>query len=82
MDIKKLARIARIGHRIHGDRSKKVAGVGWEFYHAAIDDATRWAYGEVLQSERKEDVVAFLLRMVAYGGSDAAHPSGGSSSSG
>lgn len=41
MDIKKLARIARIGHRIHGDRSKKVKGVGWEFYHAAIDDASR-----------------------------------------
>ena len=66
MDIKKLARIARIGHRIHGDRSKKVVGVGWEFYHAAIDDATRVAYGEVLESERKEDAVAFLLRVVAF----------------
>ncbi|MCK5448953.1 MAG: helix-turn-helix domain-containing protein, partial [Gemmatimonadetes bacterium] len=66
MDIKKLARIVRIGHRIHGDRSKKVVGVGWEFYHAAIDDATRVAYGEVLESERKEDAVAFLLRVVAF----------------
>jgi transposase InsO family protein len=66
MDIKKLARIARIGHRIHGDRSKRVKGVGWEFYHAAIDDASRVAYGEVLESERKEDVVAFLLRVVAF----------------
>jgi transposase InsO family protein len=66
MDIKKLARIVRVGHRIHGDRSKRVAGVGWEFYHAAIDDATRLAYGEVLPSERKEDVVAFLQRTVAF----------------
>lgn len=66
MDIKKLARIARVGHRIHGDRSRRVEGVGWEFYHAAIDDATRLAYGEVLESERKEDVTAFLLRVVAF----------------
>ena len=66
MDIKKLARITRVGHRIHGDRSKKARGVGWEFYHAAIDDATRLAYGEVLESERKEDVTAFLLRVVAF----------------
>ena len=66
MDIKKLARIRRVGHRIHGDRSKKARGIGWEFYHAAIDDATRVAYGEVLPSERKEDVTAFLLRVVAF----------------
>jgi transposase InsO family protein len=66
MDIKKLGRIRRIGHRIHGDRSKRSPGVGWEFYHAAIDDASRVAYGEVLGSERKEDVLAFLLRVVAF----------------
>lgn len=66
MDIKKLARIEQVGHRIHGDRSRTVDGAGWEFYHAAIDDATRLAYGEVLPSERKEDVVAFLGRGVAF----------------
>jgi len=66
MDIKKLARIERIGHRIHGDRSRRVPGAGWEFYHAAIDDASRLAYGEVLESERKEDVVAFLKRVVVF----------------
>ena len=66
MDIKKLARIERVGHRIHGDRSRRVQGVGWEFYHAAIDDATRLAYGEVMESERKEDVVAFLKRVVVF----------------
>ena len=66
MDIKKLARIVRIGHRIHGDRSRTVEGAGWEFYHAAIDDASRVSHGEVLGSERKEDAVAFLLRVVAF----------------
>lgn len=38
--LSKLAWIARIGHSIHGDRSKEIQGVGWEFYHAAIDDAS------------------------------------------
>jgi transposase InsO family protein len=66
MDIKKLGRIGRIGHRIHGDRRKRARGVGWEFYHAAVDDASRVSYGEVLGSERKEDVVAFFLRVVAF----------------
>ena len=41
-------------------------GLGWEFYHAAVDDATRPAYGEVLETERKEDTVAFLRRVVAF----------------
>ena len=68
MDIKKLARIVRPGHRVDGDRSKTVKGAGWEFYHAAIDDASRLACGEVLPGERKEDAVAFLLRVVAFFG--------------
>ena len=66
MDIKKLGRIGRVGHRIHGDYRKRARGVGWEFYHAAVDDATRMAYGEVLGSERKEDVIAFLRRVVGF----------------
>ncbi|WP_428276600.1 IS481 family transposase [Candidatus Palauibacter sp.] len=66
MDTKKLARIERPGHRIDGDRSKTVKGAGWEYYHAAVDDASRVAYGEVLPGERKEDAVAFLLRVVAF----------------
>ena len=66
MDIKKLARIVRVGHRIHGDRSRSVEGAGWEFYHAAIDDASRVSHGEMRESERKEDAVAFLLRVVAF----------------
>lgn len=41
-------------------------GAGWEFYLAAIDDASRLAYGEVIESERKEDVVAFLKRVVVF----------------
>ncbi len=41
---------------------------GWEYYHAPVNDASRIAYGEVLSGERKEDAVAFLLRVVAFFG--------------
>lgn len=40
--------------------------MGWGFYHAAIDDASRIAYGEVLLSERMEDVTVLLQRVVAF----------------
>src|SRR5262245_8060953 len=53
LDVKKLARIAgHVGHRIHGDRSKRIYGAGWEFVHVAIDDASRLAYVEVLSDEK------------------------------
>ena len=66
MDIKKLARIGRVGHRIHGDRRTRVRGIGWESYHVVIDDASRVAYGEVLADERAKTVVAFFRRAVAW----------------
>ena len=66
VDIKKLGRIGRIGHRIHGDRTTRVRGIGWEFVHVAIDDATRLAYAEVLPNERSPSSTAFLRRAIAW----------------
>jgi transposase InsO family protein len=66
LDIKKLVRIGRVGHRIHGDRRTKVRGIGWEFVHVAIDDATRLAYVEVLSGEDAVAAVAFVRRAVRY----------------
>ena len=43
VDLKRLGRIGRVGHRIHGDRRTRVRGIGWEFFHVAVDDATRLA---------------------------------------
>jgi transposase InsO family protein len=65
-DIKKLGRIGRIGHRIHGDRTCRVRGIGWEFVHVAIDDASRLAYAEVLPNERSPSSTGFLRRSVAW----------------
>jgi len=66
IDVKKLGRIARPGHRVNGDRTTRSRGIGWEFVHVCIDDCTRLAYVEVLPDERKETVTAFLQRAVAW----------------
>jgi transposase len=46
IDIKKLGRFDRVGHRITGDRSSQNKGrrAGWEFVHVCIDDASRIAF--------------------------------------
>jgi transposase InsO family protein len=66
LDTKKLARILRVGHRIHGDRSQSVEGAGWEFLYVAVDDASRLAYTEILPDEKGETAAAFLLRAAAW----------------
>ena len=66
LDIKKLVKIGRVGHRIHGDRRRRVKGIGWEAVHVAIDDCTRLAYAEVLADETKETTTGFLVRALRY----------------
>ena len=66
VDVKKLGKIGRPGHRVNGDRTTRSRGIGWEFVHVCVDDCTRLAYVEVLDDERKETVTAFLQRAVAW----------------
>ena len=66
LDIKKLARIHGVGHRITGDRTSRKRGIGWEFVHVCVDDASRLAYVEVLDSEAADRCVGFLLRALAF----------------
>ena len=66
VDIKKLGRIGCVGHRITGDRGRRVRGIGGEFVHVAIDDATRLAYVEVLPDEQGVTCVRFLWRALAW----------------
>jgi transposase InsO family protein len=66
VDIKKLACIGHIGHRITGDRRRSVRGIGWECVHVCIDDCSRVAYAEVLRDERSVTVAGFLRRAVAW----------------
>lgn len=68
IDIKKLGRFDRVGHRITGDRTgqSNSRGVGWEFVHVCIDDASRIAFSQILPDEKKESAVAFLRAALAY----------------
>ena len=67
IDIKKLGRFNRIGHRITGDRQGcRNAGAGWEFVHVAIDDHSRVAFARVMPSEKKRSAIMFLKAALAY----------------
>lgn len=66
LDIKKLGRIDGVGHRIHGDRTRRARGVGWEYAHVAIDDFSRLSYMEVLPDECGGTVAGFLRRVVRW----------------
>jgi transposase InsO family protein len=66
LDIKKLARFERVGHRITGDRRNPSAGAGYDYVHVAIDDATRLAYVEVLPDETRRSTTAFLVRALRW----------------
>jgi transposase InsO family protein len=71
IDIKKLGRIDGVGHRITGDRTRQSnrrgrgEGLGWEFVHVCIDDASRIAFAEVKPDEKAGSAVAFLKAAVA-----------------
>lgn len=67
IDIKKLGKFDRVGHRITGDRTgqSNARGIGWEFVHVCIDDASRIAFTQIKPDERKRSAVAFLKAAVA-----------------
>lgn len=68
LDIKKLGRFERTGHRITNDRTgqSNSRGVGWEYVHVCIDDASRVAYADIFPDEKKQSAVAHLRASVAY----------------
>jgi len=66
LDTKKLARIVKPGHRVHGDRSRSVEGAGWENAHVAIDDHSRIAYVEVMHNEGQHTCTQFLVHAVEF----------------
>jgi transposase InsO family protein len=67
IDIKKLGRFDKVGHRITGDRTgqSNSRGVGWEYVHVCIDDNSRVAFSQILPDEKAVSAVAFLSAAVA-----------------
>jgi transposase InsO family protein len=67
IDIKKLGRFERPGHRATGDRQGcRNAHAGWEFVHVAVDDHSRVGFGKVMANEKAPSAIAFLKATVTY----------------
>jgi len=68
LDIKKLGRFEKVGHRITGDRTGQSngRGVGWEYVHVCIDDASRVAVTGIYPDEKAVSSIAALRSAVAY----------------
>ena len=67
IDVKKLGRFDRPGHRVAGrGPGRRSPGGGWEAVHVCVDDATRLAYVEILDNEKGPTSTGFLARAVAW----------------
>ena len=66
LDVKKLGKVNGIGHRMTGVRTHRNRGIGWDFVHVCVDDASRVAYVEVLADELGTTTAGFLERAVGY----------------
>jgi len=75
VDVKKLGRVRRVGHRISGSRAsqgktrsegRRRGIAGWEYVHIAVDDYSRLAYAEVLPDEKATTAAGFLRRAVDF----------------
>ena len=73
IDIKKLGKITRPGHRVLGKQARAQPGyhrqvhqAGWEFVHVCVDDYSRLAYAEVLGDEKASTAIGFLQRALGF----------------
>ena len=60
IDIKKLARIVKPGHRVTGDPRDETRGAGYEYLFIAIDDHSRVAYTGIYPNEKALSAIDFL----------------------
>jgi transposase InsO family protein len=67
IDVKKLARFQRPGHRLLGRGPGRFeTAAGFEYLHVCVDDHSRLAYVELLPDERAESAIAFLRRALGF----------------
>jgi len=59
-DIKRLARIVKPGHRVHGDRTRETRGAGYEYLHIAIDDHSRIGFAAILPDQTSASAQRFF----------------------
>jgi len=66
IDIKRLGRFDKVGHRITGDRRQRARDIGWDHVFVAIDDHSRIAFTQVYPDETKESAASFLRAAVGH----------------
>jgi transposase InsO family protein len=66
IDIKKLGRFDKVGHRITGDRTQRARDIGWDHVFVAVDDHSRVAFTQVYPDETKHSAESFLRASVSY----------------
>jgi len=67
LDVKKLARFDRPGHRLLGrGRGRFETGAGYEYLHVCVDDYSRLVYVERLDDEQAASAAGFLRRAAAH----------------
>jgi len=70
VDVKKLGRILKPGHRVTGDRRGQAKGkAGWQYLYVAIDDHSRLGVASVYPDETADSALAFLNELVRFYGS-------------
>jgi transposase InsO family protein len=65
IDIKKLARFERAGHRIHGDRRRRSRAVGYDVVYVGVDDCSRRSDVDVFDRENGDSAASFLRCVLA-----------------
>jgi len=69
VDVKKLGRILRPGHRVTGNRRGQAKGkAGWQHVYVAIDDHSRLGFASVYPDETATSALAFLDELVRFYG--------------
>ena len=66
LDIKKLGRFWRPGHRVTGSRRRASDGAGWDYVHVAIDDHSRISWATIKPDETGASAWRALIAAVRY----------------
>jgi transposase InsO family protein len=66
IDVKRLARFERPGHRVTGNRLRRSRNVGFDYLHCVVDDRSRYAYVELHPRDDAETAARVLERALTH----------------
>ena len=66
IDVKRLVRFERPGHRVTGDRQRRSRHVGFDYLHCVVDDRSRYAYVELHPRDNADTAARVLTRALTH----------------